>query len=49
MYTVHLSNDKNTPNLVISPIVNSQRSFLGFRSDHREKGQIYPCIALLLA
>ena len=25
-----------TPNLVVSPIVNSQPSFLGFRSDHRE-------------
>ena len=25
----------STPNLVISPVVNSQPSFLGFRSDHR--------------
>ena len=27
----------STPNLVISPIVNSQPRFLGFRSDHRDR------------
>ena len=30
----------NTPNLVISLIVNSQPSFLGFRSDHRDNNML---------